>query len=244
MTRTLPPKNPQAVADLVQRAKEAREHLPGIVQQIEDLVRTVDPIELLSQLTLLFQTHPANEQTIRLDSAKWQVQIEWLIWLVCSRGLSAPPRPEVIDARILDPLEKLLREYVFTVTMTILAPVEGLSENQNELRSLIQLESIHVRGEASQSQLESLATELYSPHEEWCLANLGFTVQDAFAIANAIAGRLGDKMHSLRETQEGILGLVRQLLTFVFSEQRDGSCSSSRRESDAARGVPSPAAHR
>ena len=39
-------------------------------------------------------------------------------------------------------------------------------------------------------------------------------------------------------------GLVRQLLTFVFSEQRDGSCSSSRRESDAARGVPSPAAHR
>ena len=41
-----------------------------------------------------------------------------------------------------------------------------------------------------------------------------------------------------------LLGLVRQLLTFVFSEQRDGSCSSSRRESDAARGVPSPAAHR
>ena len=33
-------------------------------------------------------------------------------------------------------------------------------------------------------------------------------------------------------------------LLCVFSEQRDGSCSSSRRESDAARGVPSPAAHR
>ena len=208
MTRTLPPKNPQTVADLVQRAKEAREHLPGIVQQIEDLVRTVDPIELLSQLTLLFQTHPADEQPNRLESAKWQVQIEWLIWLVFSRGLSAPPRPEAIDARILDPLDKLLREYVFTVTMTILAPVEGLSENQNEFRSLIQLESIHVRGEAFQSQLESLATELYSPHEEWCLANLGFTVQDAFAIANAIAGRLGDKMHSLREAHEGILASV------------------------------------
>ena len=36
-----------------------------------------------------------------------------------SRDLSAPPRPEVIDARILGPLEKLLREYVFTVTMTL-----------------------------------------------------------------------------------------------------------------------------
>ena len=114
----------------------------------------------------------------------------------------------MIDARILDPLEELLREYVFTVTMTLPEPVEGLSDNQNELRSLIQLESIHVRGEAFQSQLESLATELYSPHEEWCLANLGFTVQDAFAIANAIAGRHGDKMHSLREAQEEILGGV------------------------------------
>ena len=46
------------------------------------------------------------------------------------------------------------------------------------------------------------------------------------------------------EQLAAVLGLVRQLLTFVFSEQRDGSCSSSRRESDAARGVPSPAAHR
>ena len=114
----------------------------------------------------------------------------------------------MIDARILGPLEKLLREYVFTVTMTLPAPVEGLSENQNELRWLIQLESIHVRGEAFQSQLEGLATELYSPHEEWCLANLSFTVQDAFAIANAIAGRNGDKMHSLREAQGEILSRV------------------------------------
>ena len=46
------------------------------------------------------------------------------------------------------------------------------------------------------------------------------------------------------DARERPLGLVRQLLTFVFSEQRDGSCSSSRRESDAARGVRSPAAHR
>ena len=82
MTRPLPPKDPQAVADLVQRAKEARERLPGIVQQIEDLVRTVDPIELLSQLTLLFQTHPADKQPNRHESVEWQVRIEWLAWLV------------------------------------------------------------------------------------------------------------------------------------------------------------------
>ena len=59
----------------------------------------------------------------------------------------------------------------------------------------------------------------------------------------AILG-LGNSFESVASCDTEGLGLVRQLLTFVFSEQRDGSCSSSRRESDAARGVPSPAAHR
>jgi hypothetical protein len=203
--RPLPPKDPQAVAQLIERATEARARLPGIVQQIEDLVRKVDPIELLSQLTLLFQTHRADEQPNRDESAKWQVRIEWLVWLVFSRGLTAPPRPEVIDARILKPLEKLLEEYVFTVTMTLPEPVEGLSEEQNEVRSLIQLESIHVRGEAFQSQLNNLAVELYSPHEEWCLTNLGFTVQEAFALGRAIADSLGERMHALRDAEEEIV---------------------------------------
>ena len=74
----------------------------------------------------------------------------------------------------------------------------------------------------------------------------------AFACSSTTpgVGRFGfvsDSKTSAGNTVPGAvapLGLVRQLLTFVFSEQRDGSCSSSRRESDAARGVPSPAAHR
>ncbi len=204
MARPIPQKDPAAVADLVRRAKEARQRLPGIVQQIEDLVRKVEPIELLSQLTLLYQTHPADQQPNRDESAQWQVRIEWLTWLVFSRCIEAPEHPEVIDGRILGPLEELLSEYVFTVTMTLPEPVDGLSREQDEVRSLIQLESIHVRGEAFQSQLDNLATELYSPHDEWCLANLGFTVQDAFVLGREIADRFSDKLHSLREADEEI----------------------------------------
>ncbi len=62
MTRPFPKKDAGAVADLVRRAKEAREQLPGLVQQIEALVSKVDPMELLSQLTLLYQTHPSDQQ--------------------------------------------------------------------------------------------------------------------------------------------------------------------------------------
>src|SRR5205809_8793 len=137
MARPLPQRDPQAVADLIRRAKEARASLPGIVQQIEDLICKVNPIELLSQLTLLFQTHPTDEQPNRDESARWQVRIE-----------------------------------------------------------------------AFQSQLESLAIELYSPHEEWCLANLGFTVQDAFALAKVIGDGFADRMHSLREAKADIVTRV------------------------------------
>ena len=60
--------------------------------------------------------------------------------------------PELIATTILDPLERLLDQYVFTVTTTLPEPLE--SDDQDEIRSLIQLEAIHVRGEAFQSQLE------------------------------------------------------------------------------------------
>jgi hypothetical protein len=87
MDRPIPQKDPNAVAELIRLAREARGRLPGLVQQIEELVRRVDPIELLSQLTLMFQTHPADEQPDRDEAARWQVRIEWLVWLVLSRGL-------------------------------------------------------------------------------------------------------------------------------------------------------------
>lgn len=118
MARHQSKKDAQAVAELVQRAKDARARLPEIVLSVEALVRRVDPIELLSQLTVLFQTHPETEQPNRDETARWQVRLEWLTWLVFSRGLTSPPQPEVIDSRILDPLDKLIDEYVVAVTLS------------------------------------------------------------------------------------------------------------------------------
>ena len=209
MVRPTPDKDPKAVADLVQRAKEARASLPGIVQQIEDLVRKVDPIELLSQLTLLFQTHPSNKQPNRDEAVRWQVRIEWLAWLVFARGLSVPPHPEVIDEEILGPLEQLLDDYFIAVTITLPEPVEGLSDDQNEIRWSIQLAAIYVRGEECQSQTERLAMALYTPHDKWCMENLGLTVRDAFTVAKAMLMRLSDKIQSLHEAKERIISRVK-----------------------------------
>ena len=202
--RPRPQKDPEAVAHLVERAREARARLPELAREIEDLVRRVDPMELLSQLTLLFQTHPETEQPNRDEAVRWQVRLEWLTWLVFARGLTSPPQAEVIDGRILDPLDRLLGEYVVATTMAIPAPVEGLTEDENDVRALIQLEAIHVRGEAFQSQIERMADELYQPHERWCLEHLGFRVQDAFALAKTIFSGFSERLHAHREAEAEI----------------------------------------
>jgi len=71
-------------------AEEQRDRLPGIVSDIESLLRTVDPIELLSHLTVLYQTHAIDAANDRNEKARWQAKIEWLAWLTkCRRGMTA-----------------------------------------------------------------------------------------------------------------------------------------------------------
>ena len=204
MARPIPQKDPNAVAELVRMAREARGRLAEDVRRIEELVRRVDPMELLSQLTVLFQTHNAGEQPDRDQSARWQVHIEWLAWLVFSHRLTALARPELIDDPYLHAVDNLLEEYFRDVTMTLPEPVEGLSDDQNELRSLIQLEAIHVRGEGFLTQFESMAIELYSPHDQWCVANLGLTIADALVVVRSVPQLFEEQLQSMGQAQNRI----------------------------------------
>lgn len=192
------------MAQLSELATKARERIPRLVAEIERLVIQADPIELLSHLTLLHQAHRTDEQPDRDTAASWQVRIEWLSWLVFSRGLVAPSQPVLIDRGLLDPLEHLLQNYVSAVTMARMGRVDGLTEAQDEIRSFIQLNAICVRGEAYRSQLIEMALSLFVPHDDWCFANLGFTVRDAFATVEAIDSRFSDELTALRKAQHEI----------------------------------------
>ena len=175
-------------------AREARARLPGLVRQVEQLLTTVDPIELLSQLTLFYQTHNSTDIPNREETARQQVQLEWLVWLVFARVPASPPHPRLIDARILEPLHSLLDEYYFAMAHALREPVEGLSAVENDIRMLAQLDALCVRGEMFHAQLERMALALYSPHNDWCLQNLHLTVSDAWHIATTILTRLGQEI--------------------------------------------------
>ena len=97
-------------AHLAGLARDARDRLPSIVARIEGIVCAVDPIELLSQLSILNLTHPAGVMPDRDDKARWQVRIEWLAWLILARKFEGPASPQVIDSRVLTPLEEALED--------------------------------------------------------------------------------------------------------------------------------------
>src|SRR4051794_15547840 len=97
--------------DLAKLSFTAHRRLPRLVARIEALIRVVDPIELLAQLTLLYQIHREDEHPNIDEMARWQARIEWLAWLMFSHRISAPETPALIGEQILGPLERLLDAY-------------------------------------------------------------------------------------------------------------------------------------
>jgi hypothetical protein len=191
--------------DLSAFARQQRDRLPEIVTQIENVVRSADPIELLSHLTILHQTAPDGTSGDRDDKARWQTKIEWLTWLVFARRIATPECPAVLDGRFLDHLEPMLDEYFRAVAFSLMDRDPNLDPERDELRRQIQTEALFVRGLGYRDEIESLAIDLYEPHDAWCQANLGLRVRDAFALArilwHLIAERLEDVRSRARELQ-------------------------------------------
>ena len=59
----------------------------------------------------------------------------------------------MINDVYLNALDKLLFDYFFDVSMALHEPVDGLTDDQNEFRSMVQMEAVHVRGEGFAHQL-------------------------------------------------------------------------------------------
>src|SRR5205085_10708 len=104
----------------------------------------------------------------------------------------------------------LLEEYVKVVAITLMEPAEGFTASQNQLRASLQIEALFVRGIGFQAQLETLAVELYSPHSEWCLANIGLTAQDAFVVARALGTRYTRKIAEIRDASTQVEARIRE----------------------------------
>jgi len=185
--------------DAISRASA---RLPKRWAKIMRLIDSVHPIELLCQLSL-FLMHPCDSFPDVEKHARWQVRIELVTWYLLHR----PPRGEstetFVGANILNPLERELADYFRDYSISILEPADPAREPIGTLITRMKGEALHVRGEGIPSQLEQLALGMYAPNGHWFLKYLGFTIENAFEIADAISVLVADKLQDRKEWAQG-----------------------------------------
>jgi hypothetical protein len=169
------------------------------------LANRLDPIKLISQLTLTFLTVP-EEQFIEDDSAtyKWARWIEFLSGYLLANEYTQNTKNNV-DGEDLRNIENSLTEYFNSISLFLVTERRTIGKD-GEIEMITHLaknDSLYVRGESYPHQLRKVALDIYSQHNEWFAQNLGFTINDALLISQSIVNeydrRINDEKKSCRE---------------------------------------------
>lgn len=151
-------------------------------------VHKLDPLKLLSQLTLTFLLVPTNEFVDESsDTVKWARYIEFLAGFLLSNKYPQNKKMDV-DGRDIERVEKLLEKYLQSIS-TYLSTSSPSSESEKDLEIVITSAKIHslfVRGESYPHLLRETAQSIYSQHNDWFVTHLGFTINDALTIFDSI----------------------------------------------------------
>ncbi|MBI1331267.1 MAG: hypothetical protein GC165_00135 [Armatimonadetes bacterium] len=181
-------------------SSQAKLELPRLWEEITTIADSVNPIELLCQLSLLNLSHHEDEFPNVEEHARWQVRIELLTWHFL-RSYDATKGEDVfVGDHILSPLEEKLDQYFAQYSISLLeAPVgDQVKDLETSLRVKMKSEALHVRGEGVPAQIEVLCKGIYGPHQDWFTKNLGFTIEDAFLIGNAFFELVSEKFSERR----------------------------------------------
>jgi hypothetical protein len=179
-------------------AFQAAERARAALQQLEAVAREADSIELLATLSRLHLTQTAGEEPDVDVFARWQAKIEFLTWLAASEPLSiAKLRP--VDGALIRRVEELLEEYFNGESLALAMSAGDADPEVRSLQRMLLMEAMHIRGEGTPEMVRFLAHGMYSGHDEWFRANLGFTCDEAFEIAEVIFGLLADRLMNAHE---------------------------------------------
>ncbi len=163
-------------------------------------ITKLDPIKLLSQLTLTFLFAPESQLVgSRQDREKWLRYIEFISALLLSKEY--PKQPKLfMDGIDIDKIEELLDSYFKNISWEIITSVPDDSKDK-DFKSVIdpiKLHSLYVRGEAYSQHLLQMAEELYSEHNGWFKNNLGFTIKEAIEISQSITNKYERRVNEER----------------------------------------------
>jgi hypothetical protein len=168
-----------AASDLARIRYRALERLPRIRRRIEAWVAEKNPVELLSQLSLIICS--GIEHPIQFEGRATEMRgIEFLAWLLRSRPF--PKECGALTDGICSLILTALADYVRTFMVSQFSASRDIMA---ETAQLTKVDSALVGSESSQ-EARWLAESLYGPHAEWMRSAFGFDIFDAFQILDFI----------------------------------------------------------
>jgi hypothetical protein len=165
-------------------------------------VQKLDPIKLLSQLTLTFLITPVNEFIDESSGiGKWERYIEFLAGYLLANMYPQKAKKRV-DGRDIERVEKQIEKYIQSIAM-YLSTASSSDNSKKDIETVIASAKIHalfVRGETYPHLLRETAQSLYSQHNDWFIKHLGFTINDASTIFLSIVEECNRRINDERQS--------------------------------------------
>lgn len=169
--------------------------------ELTTILSGLDPIKLLSQLTLTFGTVPENQfNDESSDIHKWARWLEFTAGFLLTHSYPDNARKEIVGDD-LKSIEDLLTKYFAAVSLGLMSyPHKPDNREIDAVVSLAKNDSLYVRGESYPHQLRKVAQDMWSQHEDWFIQNLGFTIDDALSLSESIMTEINRRLNDEKES--------------------------------------------
>ena len=177
-----------------------------VKQQIEDIIKDVDPVELLLHLSLLSQFIPEGEPESNQD-LRDKPTLHFLVGL-CLKSENLDNRPP--DNQEVSKIIELLDKYFiyFSQGITFQSVKKEQVSEVDELILLAKLQKMisQINSNGYQFQLENLLRSVFGKFDDYFVGKVGFTVSDALNFEQKIVERcvrlLNERLSNAREARE------------------------------------------
>lgn len=170
--------------------------------ELKQFIFRLDPIKLLSQLTLTYLFVPEGEFIEEGEEPiKWSRWIEFLTGCLITQPYSNDLKKD-IDGRHLEKLEKLLDQYFRNLNTSLITSKSTKKKSDLNIERVIfsaKNYSLYVRGESYPHKLIELAKDLYSKHDNWFKQSLGFTIDEAIHLYKSITAEYNRRVDEVKQ---------------------------------------------
>lgn len=179
--------------------QENKEKAIKCFNDLSEFLEKLDPIKLITQLTLTYLFYPGGEFRPEHDDIhKWSRWIEFLSGFLLTRQYPKNGN-KFIDGRTISELENLLEQYFKATTLYLMSETTGNRKlDGHQLIFHSKIYSLYVRGDTFPHKLLELSRSLYSAHPTLFQQKFGFSIDEAINLYKSIFNEFENRINKSR----------------------------------------------